>query len=284
MKISLGLTTSIPLNRALSLAEFCDKSNFYRIWIGEDISSREIFTYTSLVAMKTKRIRIATGIVSVFTRNPWQIASSAIGLQELCKNRFDLGIGVGGIDELEKLGIEIRNPYRKMKNSYYKIVEYFEIIKKPSWVKNPKIYFGSRGRLLIKLANKIAQGNIFSGPIEYLKKLVKNFKKEKILWNPVVIGDKKRALEIVATMLASTPQEYINFDRNKINRIVDDFKRGRTPDIDEEIIDMFVIYGRDEEELLDKIRELGVIFDEIIVGLPIDKRVVEACSRACSME
>ncbi len=284
VKISLGLTTSTPLNKALDLAKFCEDNNFYRIWIGEDISSREIFTYTSIISMKTEKIRIATGIVSIFTRNSWQIASSSAGIQEISRNRFDLGIGVGGLDELEKLGIEVKNPYGRMKRYYYEIKEYFKIIKKPSWIKEPKIYFGSRGKLIIKLANEIAQGNIFSGPLDYLMSVVKGFKKERILWNPVFLGDKRAANTIVATMLASTPAEQIDYDRKKIEEMVKNFKKEGYADLDEKIIEMFSIYAESADELIDKIKELGRFFDEIVVGIPINKKVLEACAEICSTE
>ena len=284
VKISLGLTTSINLSKALELAKFCEDNNFYRIWIGEDLSSREIFTYTSIICMKTKKIKIATGIVSIFTRNPWQIASFSVGVQEISKNRFDLGIGVGGIDELERLGIVLEKPYEKMKNYYYRIKDYFKMIRKPSWVREPKIYFGSRGRMIINLADKIADGNIFSGPLDYIKELAKKFKKEKILWNPVVLGDKRKASGIVATMLASTPVEHVGYDKEKIEKIIENFKKGRKIDLDEKIIDNFSIYAEDHEELIDKIKELGKIFDEVVVGTPISKEVLKSCAELCSTE
>ena len=55
-----------------------------------------------MVAFQTERVKLATGITSPYVRTIAILASNSIGLQRITGNRFDLGIGIGGIPEVER--------------------------------------------------------------------------------------------------------------------------------------------------------------------------------------
>src|SRR5437660_2012781 len=59
------------------------------------IAGRDALTTLALVAPKTSRIKLATGIVPIWTRTPMALAQEAGVLYEATEGRFMLGVGVG---------------------------------------------------------------------------------------------------------------------------------------------------------------------------------------------
>jgi len=219
----------MPLEYSMKITLLAKEKNFYRVFVGEDILSREIFTYLSIIAVESG-MPVASGILSPYVRNIVSIVSATAGLQLITGNKFSLGIGTGGIAEVEKLtgkppqkstevlreftGL-IRDIFRGKEVTGEKIcLEGYNL--KVKNIKVPEIYFGVRGSKLLALAGEVADGVIFSAPRGYLGdalKIVKNSAKKhgrrdikKILWNPVVAGKSKNVRVVVATMLVSTPR------------------------------------------------------------------------------
>ncbi|HDH28347.1 MAG TPA: LLM class flavin-dependent oxidoreductase, partial [Euryarchaeota archaeon] len=69
MRLSLGLVTAMTIRKSIALAKAAEDAGYHRIWVGEDIFHREIFTYLSVLALNTKSIGLGTGITSTYVRN-----------------------------------------------------------------------------------------------------------------------------------------------------------------------------------------------------------------------
>ncbi|GBE55634.1 F420-dependent glucose-6-phosphate dehydrogenase [archaeon BMS3Bbin15] len=235
MEFSLGVTTSMPLKHSIKLLRIAEEKDFSRVFVGEDILSREIFTYLSIFANES-RLPVASGILSPYVRSLVLIASGSAGLQLITNNKFTLGIGAGGITEVETLTGEAPDKASEVLRETAEVIRAIFRGERVSYegrkaclrgyslriksVKVPEIYFGVRGRELLALAGEVADGVIFSAPRSYLKEALKIVRKsaethgkrfdeiKKVLWNPVAFENSKRARVIVATMLVSTP-EYI---------------------------------------------------------------------------
>lgn len=317
MKLSLGITTSMPLEKSINYAKIAEENNYHRIWIGEDILSREVFTYISIIALKTNRISLATGITSPYLRNIAVIASNTASIQILSRNRFTLGLGVGGIPEIERLtgrkpervievmketALLLRRIFKGERITYegriaslkdYKLNIKLEV--------EPKIYFGVRGEKLLSLAGEIADGVIFSGPKHYLARAMQivdeaaeragRDKKEidRVLWNCTVevenSEDLKLARLVSATIAASIPKSSLS-EVDQI-RIREKFKAGKYEEaaqiLSEELMKEFCIYGskRDILDSFNKFEAMG--FKEFVVGPPFSKnpeRTIKALGRA----
>ncbi len=261
MKISLGLTTSMPIEKSIDYARLAEEVGYYRIWVGEDVLSREVFTYLSVISLKTEKILIATGVTNPYVRNIAVIASNSAGIQELSGNRFTLGLGVGGIPEIEKMtGDRPKNVLEVMRETTILLRKIFEGEKityegrlahlkdyklSVSGVSPPKIYFGVRGPKMLALAGEIADGVIFSGAKDYLLKAMKKVDEsaeksgrdpeeiDRVLWNPTVEIKEESDLDlarlVTATIVASQPQSVLKemgLDIEKIEKIRDMFKSG----------------------------------------------------------
>ena len=103
MRLSLGLVTAMTIRKSIALAKAAEDVGYHRIWAGEDIFHREVFTYLSVLSLNTEGIGLGTAITSPYVRNLPVLANSTKALSELSKGGFILGLGVGGLPEVERL-------------------------------------------------------------------------------------------------------------------------------------------------------------------------------------
>jgi F420-dependent oxidoreductase-like protein len=109
----IGLTFS--LQQASKTAEveeltcLADHLGFDSVWIPE-AWGRDAFTLLAALAMDTRSIRLATGIVNVFSRTPAIVAQSIASLDELSGGRAILGLGASGPRVVEQWhGLKFEN-------------------------------------------------------------------------------------------------------------------------------------------------------------------------------
>ena len=76
-------------------AVLADELGYDSFWIPE-AWGYEIFSLLTEIALKTKRIKVGTGIVNVFSRSPGLIAMNAATVDEISEGRLILGIGTSG--------------------------------------------------------------------------------------------------------------------------------------------------------------------------------------------
>src|SRR5205807_2109149 len=79
----------------LRAAQLADELGYDSFWLPE-AWGYEIFSLLAEMAVQTKRIKLGTGIVNVFSRSPGLIAMSAATVDEISEGRFMLGIGTSG--------------------------------------------------------------------------------------------------------------------------------------------------------------------------------------------
>ena len=71
-----------------------DRLGYDSVWLPEGFG-RDAVTFLAALGLHTERIRLATGILSTYTRTPTMTAMSAATIDELTGGRFILGLGVG---------------------------------------------------------------------------------------------------------------------------------------------------------------------------------------------
>src|SRR5262245_53843954 len=79
----------------LRAAQLSDELGYDSFWLPE-AWGYEVFSLLTEIAVHTKRIRLGTGIINVFSRSPGLIAMHAATLDEISDGRFVLGIGTSG--------------------------------------------------------------------------------------------------------------------------------------------------------------------------------------------
>ena len=98
-------------------ARTAEEAGFESVWIPE-AWGREAFVTLATIANATKRIKLATGIVNVYSRSPAAIAMATATLEELSNGRAILGIGSSGALVIERWhGLNFKQPFTRLRES-----------------------------------------------------------------------------------------------------------------------------------------------------------------------
>ncbi len=125
-KLKIGLTGGIagggPVrDQAMAKIRLADQLGYDSIWFGETWGY-DMVTAMGEVVRATGRIKVASGIMNVYSRSPGVIASTFATLDELSGGRMIIGLGSSGANVIEHFhGVPFDKPMRRLR-------EYVEII------------------------------------------------------------------------------------------------------------------------------------------------------------
>ncbi len=112
----------ITKDEIIGFAQLAEGLGYDSIWVPE-MWGRVAFSILSVIALNTKRIKLGTGIVSVYSRTPAIIAQTVATLDEISGGRFILGLGTSGPVVIENWhGVRFDRPLQRTR-------EYVEIIR-----------------------------------------------------------------------------------------------------------------------------------------------------------
>lgn len=302
-ELSFGITTSYPIKLGRYMASTGERYGVRSIWVGDDIGGpHDVYSYTSLILSASSKLNVGIGVVSPFYYNISTIARSSATIVELHGERFRLGLGVGGLKTLEDRDMAptravdgLRKAVEALKTVFKgETVSldtfHFKLFDYSLWDRfRIPIYLGVRDPKLLRLASRIADGAILSGPKPYLEEASKLFRDAKasrdfklIGWLPTVVLDEKGsgvpsyATKVVATVATDTPNRVLEaggIDVGKVERIRQGLSLKRWDRvielIDEEFADLFLFYGS-PSSLMSKFEEWARSnhVDEMVYGPP----------------
>ncbi|MEM2122215.1 MAG: LLM class flavin-dependent oxidoreductase [Candidatus Bathyarchaeia archaeon] len=315
--LSLGITTSYPIELGVYMASTVDKYNLKSVWIRDDIGvPRDVYAYTSLILASSKKAEAGISIVNPFYYNLSTIARSSATLVELHGERLRLGLRVETQETLNKMDVthtqtmdELRKTIEALRNIFKGGTEsldtpHYKLINYSLWDRfKVPIILEVRSLELFELASENADGVIISGPKPYLEDASKLFMKAKqshglklLGWLPSAVLTEGGsdipdfAAKIVAIAAADTPNRVLEasgIDTGKIKLVrqcllLEDWNRVVRL-VDEGLLDQFLFYGS-PTSLMDKLwnwaRSNGL--DEVIFGPPYgldpEKSISEAAS------
>ena len=88
MRLALTVPFSgIPLTELPPLVRRAERAGYESVW-SQEATELDGFTPLTVAALNTERMRLVTGIVSVYTRGPTLLAQSATALSELSDGRI----------------------------------------------------------------------------------------------------------------------------------------------------------------------------------------------------
>jgi probable F420-dependent oxidoreductase len=106
--------TGVPLRELGPLVRQIEDAGYDSVWSAE-ATELDGFTPLAVAAEHSERLRLVTGIVSVFTRGPATLAQSAAAIANLAPGRFVLGLGASSNVIVEHWnGIPFRRPLAKV--------------------------------------------------------------------------------------------------------------------------------------------------------------------------
>ena len=171
------------LKRAVDAAE---QSGYDMCWLPEASFWRESPTMLAALGERTTRIKLGTGILTIYTRTAALMAQLAFSMDEIMSGRFVLGLGVGHASHLlDNHGVELERPLQRTREYVHVIRETIangrvafegEVIRAPNLsfeIDKPKadvpIYLAALGPKMAALAGEIGDGVLFNmGPTAYL--------------------------------------------------------------------------------------------------------------------
>lgn len=92
--VSLPVQEQLTLAEHLELAQLAEAAGVHTVFVGE-IAGIEAFTALGALAATTSRARIATGVVSIFTRSPALTAMGFATAASVAPGRVVAGVGTG---------------------------------------------------------------------------------------------------------------------------------------------------------------------------------------------
>jgi F420-dependent oxidoreductase-like protein len=157
-------------------AEIADEAGMDTLWIPEAWSYDQVPIITEIL-LKTKNLKVGTGIMNCFSRSPALVAMTTATLDELSQGRFVLGLGTSGQNVVEGFhGIPFERPLQRLREyveivnlllagerlvthegEIYKNLRPFKLAFTPYRKKVP-IYIASLARKSVRMVGEIADG------------------------------------------------------------------------------------------------------------------------------
>jgi 5,10-methylenetetrahydromethanopterin reductase len=194
MKLGYSLGPLLSMEEVLRCAILADgHDSVDSVWVPESWG-RESFATLGAVAHATKRLRIGTSIVSIFSRTPATTAMGAATLDVISNKRTVIGLGTSTEAIVENWhGVDFDRPASRMKEyieciklllsgekvsysgEFFKITN-FRMLNVPSRQHIP-ILLAAVNRRMLTLASQKADGVLlYMRPLEELKKTVPDLK------------------------------------------------------------------------------------------------------------
>ena len=120
--LTLPRSEDLPRQEIVEVVQQAEALGYDSVWVGESWG-RDGFTWLTQLACHTSRIKLATGITTVYSRSPALIAQTVAALDEISAGRVILGLGTSGPLVVENWhGLPFDRPLRRTR-------EYIEIIR-----------------------------------------------------------------------------------------------------------------------------------------------------------
>ena len=119
--VAIGSRWKASNDEVIALAQLAERLGYDSLWVGESWG-RDAFTQLTQIACHTSRIRLGTGIVTVYARTPAMTAQSIASLDVISGGRAILGLGTSGKVVIEQWhGVKFDSPLERTRE-YINIV------------------------------------------------------------------------------------------------------------------------------------------------------------------
>lgn len=178
---ALYLQDAHPIAEAMEHARYAEQKGFEAVWQADSRLVRDAIVPMSAFAAVTSDIKIGSGVVDCWTRNPARLAATFSTLDDLAPGRIILGIGAWWDPLAAKVGISRDKPLRAMREIITAVrallnnetvtmdgmfvqldgVE-LDYVYQERRAKDVPIYLGATGMQMMELAGEIADGVVLN--------------------------------------------------------------------------------------------------------------------------
>jgi len=179
--VAIYLQDAHPIREGMDIARYAEEKGFDAVWQAESRLVREATVPMAAFASVTDRIRIGSGVVDCWSRNPARLAATFSTLDDLAPGRVLLGIGAWWDPLAKKVGIDRARPLTVMREIVQTVrallnnenvtfhgqyvhldgveLDYVYQERRP---KNVPIYIGATGMQMMELTGEIADGVVLN--------------------------------------------------------------------------------------------------------------------------
>ena len=180
-RLAIYLQDAHSISEAVEYTQYAESSGFEAVWQADSRLVRDAVVPMAAFAAETEKIKIGSGVVDCWTRNPARLASTFSTLDDLAPGRIILGIGAWWDPLASKVGIERKKPLKVMREVVTTVralladetvtysgdfvqldgveLDYVYQERRP---KEVPIYIGATGMKMMELTGEIADGVVLN--------------------------------------------------------------------------------------------------------------------------
>lgn len=179
--VALYLQDAHTITEGIELVRYAEEKGFDAVWQADSRLVRDAVVPMAAFGATTTRIRIGSGVIDCWTRNPARLASTFSTLDDLAPGRMICGLGAWWDPLAKKVGIDRQRPLTVMReivtvvrallnnetvtfDGYYVHLDGVELdyIHQERRPKDVPIYIGATGLQMMELAGEIADGAVLN--------------------------------------------------------------------------------------------------------------------------
>jgi 5,10-methylenetetrahydromethanopterin reductase len=181
-RMAIYMQDVVDIHTELALAQYMEERGFSEIWQGDNRLARDCIVVMSAFLACTKHLRVGSGVLPIWTRNPAVIAASFSTLWEVGgkvdgRGRVMLGLGAWWEPIASRVGVKMRQPLTAMREhveAIRKLLRMETVTYQGEFVhldnvsldvvygdRSPRdipIYLGATGDRMLELAGEICDG------------------------------------------------------------------------------------------------------------------------------
>ncbi len=179
--VALYLQDAHTITEGIELVRYAEDKGFDAVWQADSRLVRDAVVPMAAFGATTSRIKIGSGVIDCWTRNPARLASTFSTLDDLAPGRYICGLGAWWDPLARKVGIERLKPLTVMReivtvvrallnnetvtfDGYYVHLDGVELdyVYQERRPKDVPIYIGATGMQMMELTGEIADGAVLN--------------------------------------------------------------------------------------------------------------------------
>ena len=194
-RVALYMQDKHPIAYELEMARYAEERGFEAIWQADTRLARDCVVLMSAFLATTKRLKIGSGILPIWTRNPAVIAATWSTMVEMAPGRVMLGLGAWWEPIASRVGVKREKPLLAMREHVEAIRQLFtmeevtyhgefihldrvklDVVFSDTSPRRIPIYIGATGDKMLELAGEICDGVVLNYVVSvgYIKKAVEH--------------------------------------------------------------------------------------------------------------
>jgi 5,10-methylenetetrahydromethanopterin reductase len=179
--VALYLQDAHAIREGIELVRYAEQQGFDAVWQADSRLVRDAVVPMAAFAATTDRIKVGSGVIDIWTRNPARLASTFSTLDDLAPGRILCGLGAWWDPLAAKVGINRERPLTVMREVVTVVrallanqtvsfdghhahldgveLDYVHQERRP---KNVPIYIGATGMQMMELTGEIADGAVLN--------------------------------------------------------------------------------------------------------------------------